>query len=284
MDIALITIIAQLIFLEGILSIDNAAVLGAIANTLPNNKPVPWPAWLHFMSHWSHRALGTQRTAALKVGLVLGYVLRGIMLILAAWIITVPWLRIAGSIYLVYLGIHYFGEKYDKSGEDGHAGNDDPKPVRGFWITVAILEFTDLIFSIDNVIAAVALSDKIWVVMLGVSIGIILMRFAAVLFSRLISWEPAFESSAFLLLFAIGGELLISDVFGVHLNEMQQFAISAGILVGTLVVSRTFLKQPVSLILKPFRWLCYIITISVNWLINLLLSPFRIIQKRRTQR
>jgi tellurite resistance protein TerC len=284
MDIALITIIAQLIFLEGILSIDNAAVLGAIANTLPNNKPVPWPTWLHFMSHWSHRALGTQRTAALKVGLVLGYVLRGIMLILAAWIITIPWLRIAGSVYLVYLGIHYFGEKYDKSGENGHAGDDAPKPVRGFWITVAILEFTDLIFSIDNVIAAVALSEKIWVVMLGVSIGIILMRFAAVLFSRLISWEPAFESSAFLLLFAIGGELLVNDVFGIHLNEMQQFAISAGILVGTLVVSRTFLKQPVYIILKPFRWLCYIITISISGVVNLLLAPFRIIQKRRTER
>ncbi|NBU63037.1 MAG: DUF475 domain-containing protein [Chloroflexia bacterium] len=284
MDIALITIIAQLIFLEGILSIDNAAVLGAIANTLPNNKPVPWPTWLHFMSHWSHRTLGTQRTAALKVGLVLGYVLRGIMLLLAAWIITVPWLRIAGSIYLVYLGIHYFGEKYAKSGEDGHTDNDAPKQIRGFWITVAILEFTDLIFSIDNVIAAVALSDKIWVVMLGVAIGIVLMRFAAVLFSRLISWEPAFESSAFLLLFAIGGELLISDVFGVHLTEIQQFTISAGILLGTLVVSRTFLKQPIYFILKPFRWLCYIITISVNWLINGVLSPFRIIQKRRTPR
>ena len=67
MDIALITIIAQLIFLEGILSIDNAAVLGAIANTLPNNHPVPWPKWLHFMSHWSHRALGTQRAAALAL-------------------------------------------------------------------------------------------------------------------------------------------------------------------------------------------------------------------------
>jgi tellurite resistance protein TerC len=63
--------------------------------------------------------------------------------------------------------IHYFGEKYDKSGEDGHAGHDVSRVVRGFWITVALLEFTDLIFSIDNVIAAVALSDKIWVVSAG---------------------------------------------------------------------------------------------------------------------
>lgn len=282
MDIALITIIAQLIFLEGILSIDNAAVLGAIANTLPNNKPIPWPAWLHFMSHWSNRALGTQRAAALKVGLVLGYVLRGVMLILAAWIITVPWLRIAGSIYLVYLGIHYFGEKYASTEEEGHGGRESNKPVRGFWITVAILEFTDLIFSIDNVIAAVALSNKIWVVMLGVAIGIILMRFAAVMFSRLISWEPAFESSAFLLLFAIGGELLLNDLFHFHLSEMQQFAISAGILLGTLMVSRTFLKKPIYVGLKPFRWVFYIITVTVNWVINLLLSPFRIIQKKRT--
>ena len=36
---------------------------------------------------------------------------------------------------------------------------------------------------LDNVIAAVSLSDKIWVVMIGVAIGILTMRFAAGIFS-----------------------------------------------------------------------------------------------------
>ena len=38
-----ISVVVQLIFLEGILSIDNAAVLGAMVSVLPDNKPVPFP-------------------------------------------------------------------------------------------------------------------------------------------------------------------------------------------------------------------------------------------------
>lgn len=275
MDIAIVSVIVQLIFLEGILSIDNAAVLGAIASTLPDDKPIPWPKPLQFLAHWGQRTLGNQRTAALRVGLALGYVLRGIMLALASWIISVPWIRIAGAVYLVYLGIRHFGEAYDQSGEDGHQGSDTTATVRGFWVTVGILEFTDLVFSVDNVIAAVALSNILWVVMLGVAIGIVLMRFAATLFSRLIAWEPMFEASAFLLLFAIGGELILHDVFHIDLNEIQQFAISAGILLATLVVSRTTIRRPVLALLMPFRWLCYAISRFVDGFFGILLMPFQ---------
>lgn len=275
MDIAIISVVIQLIFLEGILSIDNAAVLGAIASTLPDNQPIPWPSPLRFLARWGQRTLGNQRTAALRVGLALGYVLRGIMLALASWIIAVPWIRIAGAAYLVYLGIRHFGETYDRSGEDGHKGIDATHVARGFWMTVGILEFTDLVFSVDNVIAAVALSNILWVVMLGVAIGIILMRFAASLFSRLITWEPLFEASAFLLLFAIGGELILHDVFHIDLNEIQQFAISAGILLATLVVARTALRRPILWILAPFRWLCYAISRFVDGFFGILLMPFQ---------
>ena len=275
MDIAIVSVIVQLIFLEGILSIDNAAVLGAIASTLPDDKPIPWPKPLQFLATWGQRTLGNQRTAALRVGIALGYVLRGIMLALASWLITVSWIRIVGAIYLGYLGIRHFGDKYDQSGEDGHAGADRQIPVRGFWVTVGILEFTDLVFSVDNVIAAVALSNILWVVMLGVAIGIILMRFAATLFSRLIAWEPMFEASAFLLLFAIGVELILHDVFHINMTEIQQFAISAGILLLTLIVARTSLKRPMLALLKPFRWLCYAISQFVDGFFALLLMPFK---------
>ena len=37
--------------------------------------------------------------------------------------------------------------------------------ARGFWMTVASVEVMDMVFSIDNVFAAVAMSPKLWVVM-----------------------------------------------------------------------------------------------------------------------
>ena len=47
--VAAVTIIIQLIFLEGILSIDNAAVLGALVVVLPVDKLVPFPRSLAFL-------------------------------------------------------------------------------------------------------------------------------------------------------------------------------------------------------------------------------------------
>jgi tellurite resistance protein TerC len=58
----------------------------------------------------------------------------------------------------------------------------------------------DLIFSIDNVVAAVSLSDKIWVVMLGVGIGILTMRFAAGVFSYAVEREPILQQAAYVLI------------------------------------------------------------------------------------
>ena len=65
MEFTTLTIIVQLIFLEGILSIDNAAVLGAMVNHLPNDKPIPWPRRLAHLHAWGDRVLGNQRDAAL---------------------------------------------------------------------------------------------------------------------------------------------------------------------------------------------------------------------------
>ena len=61
-------IVLQLIFLEGILSIDNAAVIGALVSPLPNDQRVPWPKALKRLGDWLHPLLGDQRNAALRVG------------------------------------------------------------------------------------------------------------------------------------------------------------------------------------------------------------------------
>lgn len=246
MDIATISVIVQLIFLEGILSIDNAAVLGAMVAHLPTNQPIPWPKFLSFLGNWGQRTLGNQREAALKVGLLGAYLGRALMLIIAGWIIQVPWLRLVGALYLMYLAIRHFGERFDATGEDGQHGTNTLK-TSGFWATVAALELADLAFSIDNVIAAVALSDELWVVMLGVAIGIVVMRFAATIFSKLIAWEPAFETSAFLLLLVIGTELILHEYAHITFSELQQFAISMSVLIGTILIARSPLRNAVIL-------------------------------------
>ena len=110
MDWSILVIVIQLIFLEGILSIDNAAVLGALAAPLATNLRVPWPHSLsQRLGRRSTRCLATQRTAVLRVGLLGAYLGRGLMLTVASLIIQNPWLRLIGGLYLIRLA-------FDESG------------------------------------------------------------------------------------------------------------------------------------------------------------------------
>jgi len=196
---AIVLVIVQLVFLEGVLSLDNAAVIAAMSRHLPKDAKAPRPVGF----------LGGQQQAALKAGLLGGIVGRGIMLFLAGWIAHVPALKIAGAAYLGYLAVsHFYGLIRGKSESEVHGAR---KTGNGFWGAVIAIELADIAFSIDNVLAAVALSDKIWVVMLGCALGMVAMRFAASAFQWLMERVPEMEHGAYVLIAAIAVELASSS-------------------------------------------------------------------------
>ena len=156
MDLSIVVVIVQLIFLEGILSIDNAAVLGAMVSHLPDDRAIIWPESLRLFGERLHRLLGNQRTAALRVGLLGAYAGRGLMLVMASFVIHNPWLRVIGAFYLLKLAFDNLGQA--EPGEaDAHV---HPTEAKSFWLIVITVELADLAFSIDNVVAAVAVSDS----------------------------------------------------------------------------------------------------------------------------
>jgi tellurite resistance protein TerC len=277
MDFAFITIILQLIFLECILSIDNAAVLGAMVAPLPNDQPVPWPRRLRGLLSRLDPFLGPQRQAALKVGLLGAYAGRVLMLFLASIIIQNVWMHILGAIYLIYLAIRHFGETYRHGKDlDDEVDIEAIRPAKAnFWSVVLTIELADLAFSLDNVIAAVALSDELWVVIFGVAIGIVMMRFAAQVFTRLIAWEPALEHAAYLLLLAIGGELLLEYYLHFELTEWAQFGISIGIIVLVVLFARVKLLRPLHIIFRPFALLFALFNDALSFVFRILTAPFR---------
>src|SRR5262249_41783357 len=159
---------------------------------LPSDVPTPWPNSLRSWFGWTDRLLGSQQAAALKVGLFGAYAGRALMLVLATVIIERPWVHALGAIYLLYLGTGYFAQHY-RAGQEATTNEIALRGKRGFWAVVLALNLADMAFSIDNVVAAVALSHQLWVVLLGVGAGILAIRFAATLFTRLIAWEPQLE-------------------------------------------------------------------------------------------
>jgi YkoY family integral membrane protein len=192
-------VIALLVLLEGLLSIDNALVLALLAKRLPQ----------------------AQHAKALTYGLVGALVFRVIAIGSATYLLQWRVVKLIGGAYLLWIAVQHFVTEYRKGPEQPDSEDDTANhPARGFWTTVALIEVTDIAFAIDSILAAIALvgsapegtvgqHPKLWVVITGGMLGVILMRVAAAMFIKLLERFPRFETSAYLLVMVIGLKLLI---------------------------------------------------------------------------
>ncbi|WP_322508419.1 TerC family protein, partial [Anaerolinea sp.] len=129
----------------------------------------------------------------------------------------------------------------------------------------------DLAFSLDNVVAAVSLSDHILVVMLGVAIGILVMRFAAGIFSYVVEREPILKSAAYILVLSIGIELVLEELGIMEFSDWARFGISMSI----IALSLAYAHLPFLRIFRPVLvWLSQGFGI-INALIVWVLAPLR---------
>lgn len=189
-------IVLNLIVIESLLSVDNAAVLATMVLDLPPG----------------------QRKKALRYGIIGAYVLRGACLLLASWLVKIWWLKPLGGLYLLYLAFDYFKGKM--SLVDGEEENVDKSKNWAYrktvgllgtlWATIVVVEIMDLAFSIDNVFAAVAFTDHLALIYIGVFIGILAMRFVAQAFVTLIEKFTFLETVAFIVIAVLGIKLTAS--------------------------------------------------------------------------
>jgi len=180
-------IVLSLVVLEGLLSADNALVLAILVRHLPKN----------------------QRKKALRYGIWGAFVFRFIALVLAGQLRRFWFFRLLGGLYLCYIAIkHFLNPKHEEA-----QGKEVSK--KGFWGTVAAVELTDIAFSMDSILAAVAMSDQLWVLYLGGVLGIITMRFVAGGFLRLLDMFPRLETAAYCLVAWVGVKLALEayDVY-----------------------------------------------------------------------
>jgi YkoY family integral membrane protein len=212
-------VIISLILIEGLLSVDNALAIAAMASHLP----------------------GKQKLMALRFGLIGAYVFRGLALQFASWITEHWWLKLIGALYLIYLACSHLSEdESNAAGGGSESGAPASKP--GFWQTVIGIELMDLSLSVDNVVAAVALSSKLWLVMTGVFIGILVLRFLAGYCIRVIDKYPVLAKTAFLLVGFVGLLLVFELMSEQHVHAWQKFI---GVLLIT-VVSIAYSRSPMA--------------------------------------
>lgn len=193
-----IFLILVVIILEVILSFDNAAVLATMVKELPKD----------------------QQPKALKYGIIGAYVFRGLALIAVESILEFWWLKPIGGAYLLYMAIKHFSNKSVQQEIEEEVQETKRSLIYRstvgvfgvFWSTVLAVEFMDIVFSIDNIFAVVAFSENIVLIIIGVFVGILAMRFVAKYFVVLMERYPSLEKAAFVVIGLLGIKLCLSMV------------------------------------------------------------------------
>jgi YkoY family integral membrane protein len=203
--------IALLVVLEGLLSADNALVLAILVLGLPR---------------------GDQKKA-LRYGIVGAFAFRILATILAAHMLEVAWIKLVGAAYLLYLAWkHFFGPSH---GEQRRS----IRPARpwlgmsAFWATVVKVELTDIVFAVDSILVAVAMSPKLWVIISGGIVGIIAMRLVIGQLLTLVRRYPALVDGAFLIIGWVAVRLLIEYL---HQQGLIAFEVNKWVSFGLIIV------------------------------------------------
>jgi YkoY family integral membrane protein len=185
--------IALLVLLEGLLSADNALVLAILVLGLPRRE----------------------QQKALRYGIAGAFLFRILATLLAVKLIAFGWVKLVGAGYLLYLSWkHFFGE----AGTEERRSIKPARPFMGltaFWSTVVKVELTDIVFAIDSILVAVAMSNKTWVIISGGILGIITMRMVIGQLLTLVRRYPALVDAAFIIIAWVGVKLLIEYLHGV---------------------------------------------------------------------
>lgn len=193
-----------LIGLEGILSADNALVMAVIAKHLPED----------------------QKKRAINYGILGAFIFRFGALFAISFIADVWQVQAIGAAYLIYLGLKHVFVTYFGSEKDDTQAEKDNKPAgAGFWPTVAKIGLADLAFAIDSILAAVALAlalpdsplpdfggmdgAQFAVVVIAGIAGLVLIKYAATWFVKLLEVRPAIETVAYLIVAWVGVKLAV---------------------------------------------------------------------------
>ena len=175
--------ILALALLEAVLSADNAVAIAALVQDLE-------PAEL--------------RSKALNWGLVAALVLRVLVIVFAAWVVRYYQVQLLGGLYLLWLALRHFQEQFRADAPDSAPNRRELNLPN----LIAVIALTDLAFSLDSVTAAIAVTDRVWLVMLGGAMGIMMLRLLA---GWVLVWMQKFENlqnAAYLVVMAVGLRLI----------------------------------------------------------------------------
>ena len=239
-------VLLSLIVLEGLLSADNAIVLAVMVRHLPPKE----------------------QKHALLYGLAGALIFRIIAIFLITILAQYWQIQVLGGLYLLFMAGSHIKEFFDKRKNTTEEEVKEPKKQSGFWSTVIKVELTDIAFAIDSILAAVAIAitlphisetsisginlGQFYVMVIGGFAGVVIMRYAANIFIRVLEKKPGLEVAAFLIVGWVGIKLFVIAAAHEKLALMPAdfphstlwtvifWAVLLGLLVWGVLVSKRF--------------------------------------------
>jgi len=173
--------LVKIIGVNIILSGDNAVVIALAARSLPPK----------------------QQTQAIIWGSGAAIVMRIILTLFAVALLTLPWLKIVGSVLLFWIGVKLLVPEEDDA---------EIEASTQLLSAIKTILIADLVMSLDNVIAvAAAAGGSILLLILGLAISIPLVIFGATLLLKLMERFPVIITIGGALIGWVAGEMLVTD-------------------------------------------------------------------------
>ena len=206
---------AMLTTLEIVLGIDNIIFLTILVGRLP-------PA---------------RRDAARRAGLAFAMVTRIALLLSLSWVmgLTTGLFAVAGQsfsgrdlvllgggMFLLYKASREIFEAVEQGG-DGAPAPSKPGGAARFWSVIAQIAVVDIVFSLDSVITAVGMVDRVGVMIAAVVASVALMMFAAKPIGEFVDRHPSIKVLALAFLVMVG-MTLAAEAFDVHVPKMVIYA------------------------------------------------------------
>lgn len=234
--IAFLTLVA----LELVLGVDNVIFISILAGKLPQN----------------------QQLSARRTGIMLAVVTRILLLLSLSWIIglTEPLFSVlgfeisgrdlvllAGGLFLLWKSVNEIHQKLE--GEEGRA---NAKVGAAFWSVIIQIMLLDIVFSLDSVITAVGMVDRIEIMVAAVVIAAAVMVFTATPLANFVERHPTIKMLALSFLLLIGFTLIVEGLHQHIPKGYIYFAMGFSVFVEMLNLRLRGAAKPVTLH-DPYR-------------------------------
>lgn len=228
LNAAFLIALLKIIWVNILLSGDNAVVIALAARNLP----------------------AAQQRRAIVFGSGAAIALRVLLTLFAVQLLQLPGLKLVGAVLLLWIGIQLL------------ADNDDDADVHAhptLWGAVRTILVADLVMSLDNVIAVAGAANsapeplRLPLLVIGLGLSIPLIIFGSTLLLKLMERVPAIITLGAALLGFVAGEMATSDLavhhwFDTHMHDLDGTVSIAGavfvVAVGLALRQRTRGESP----------------------------------------